>query len=70
MGRMCPLFVLVLMFRCVVEVVGVLSLCCGGLWGQFGPLRVAFVLVVSFFPEIFVTTDIVTLSFLRKCEVL
>jgi len=70
LGHLCPLSVLVLILRCVVEVVGVLSFCCGGLWGHFGPLGVVFVLVVSFFPALFVATDVVALSFLRQCEVL
>ncbi len=70
LGHLCPLPVLVVMLRCVVEVVGVLSFWCGWLWGHFGPLGVVFVLVISFFPELFVATDIVALSFLRKREVL
>jgi len=54
MEHMFSSFVLLMMVLCVVGVVGVLSLCCGGLKGHFGPLRVVFVLVVSVLPEFFV----------------
>ena len=37
MGHLLSFVVLVLLLLCVVRVVGVLSLCCGGLKGHFGP---------------------------------
>ena len=70
MGLLLSSFVLVLMLLCVVGVVKVLSFCCGGSKGHFGPLRVVFVLVVSFIPEFFVAADVVALSLLRESEVL
>jgi len=69
LGHVISYFALVLMLLCVVGVVGVLSFCCGGLRGHFGPLRVFFVLVVSLIPEFFVVADVVALSLLRESEV-
>ena len=62
--------VLVMLLLCVVGVLGVLSLCCGGLKGHLDPLRAVLVLVVFFIPEFFVTADVFALSLLRECEVL
>ncbi len=70
LGYLIPFVVLVLLLLCVVGVVGVLSFCCGGLKGHFGPLRVRFVLVISFLPEFFVAAEVVALSLLRESEVL
>ena len=70
LGHLLSSYVLVLLLLCIVGVVGVLSFCRGGLKGHFGPLRVGFVLVVSFLPEFFVAAKVVTLSLLRESEVL
>ena len=70
LGYMRPSYVLVLLLLWVVEVVGILSFCCGGLKGHFGMFRVGVVLVVSFFTEFFVATDVVAFSFLRESYVL
>ncbi len=70
LGHMLSSSVLVLFLLCGVGVVGVLSFCCGGLKEHFGPLRVGFVLVVSFLPEFFVTAEVVALSLLRESEIL
>ena len=70
LGDLIPSSVLVLLLLCVVEVLGVLSFCCGGSKGHLDPLRAVFVLVVFFIPEFFVSADVVALSLLRECEVL
>jgi hypothetical protein len=69
LGHLLSSFVLFMMLLCVVGEAGVLSFCCGGLKGHFGPLRVVFVILVSFFPELFVAADVVALSLLRESEV-
>ncbi len=70
LGHLLSSSVLVLMLLRVVGVVWVLSFCCGGLKRHFGPLRVIFVLFVSFLPEFFVSADVVALPLLRESEVL
>jgi len=69
LGHLLSSLVLVLMLLRFIGVVWVLSLCRGDLKGHFGPLRVVFVLVVSFLSEFFVSADVVAPP-LRESEVL
>jgi hypothetical protein len=70
LGHLLSSVVLVLLLLYVFGMVRVLSFCSGGLKGHFGPLRVRFVLVISFLPELFVAAEVVALSLLRESEVL
>ena len=69
-GNLLPVTFLVLTLLYVVEVVVVLSFCCGGSKGHFGPFRVGVVLVVYLFTEFFVAADVVALSLLRESLVI
>ncbi len=65
LGHFLPSSVLVLRLLYVVGVVGVLSFCCGGLKGHFGPLRVVLVLGIFVISEFFFTADVVSFSLIR-----